>query len=999
MKIGIIHLTDIHINDTDRWVDNRISDIVNALKSDFNDVTNIYIAITGDVVNQGNGFGQAESFLTKLKNTLSRFIQNTDFKFIIVPGNHDCNFENETQVRRILIENIHVTPFSEDNSIIENCIAVQNEFWNFYGKIIGDTPINKLAYQVKDTINNKIICFNCYNTAWMSSIKEEVGKMYFPMIKIPQDMSEKGCTLSISLFHHPLSWFTPNTDPNNKKEFTQHLEKNSHILLYGHEHEHESKKQLDIDTQKETIYISGKSLNNENRNNSGFKSIIIDIERKNGIIKEYTWVKNIYNCKEETNFDYNSNGLSNLEKIFVPQQSYIDHLENLELPLKFETRKNVKLSEIFVYPDLDKISAREKRIDEVFNSKRLITEGPKITLLESEPQSGKTSLLKMLYLSFLENNKYPLLIEAKKLMKNDCDKVIKKSYEEQYANNESFEFYKQYDKSNKILLIDNLQLYTFNSKSLIDCLNRFLLDFDKIIIATTIYNFSSGLNAEFKDIGYYYIQQLGYKKRNELIEKYHVLNESPQTINDQIVLEKTKYYYEQIQTVLGNKLIPSHPVYILSILQTLIYATPNNLEQTSLGYCYHSLIYVALTDKAKIKNEDIDSYFNLLTELAFSLYETNKESFNEGYLDEFYRLYSDTYLIKNLTKIKENLLLSNIIIEDEDNEYRFRYNYIFYFLISRKIAEIINTDKGKEIINNLCNNLEDEKSANILIFTTHHSKDNYLIDEATFSLMLPYELITPVTLEKDDKYYELIEGIIRDISSNIIQNNRNPKEERNKELEEKDSINRLQHKEDDDFQDDKEYSTVIKEMVHAFKALEIVGQIVKNRKGSINKNQLATIVKELYNTGFRTISYFGELSKLTLDQLIDSLEKEITGKDTNIQIEEKIRKFFQYMTLQHCLGVFSKIIFSVGNKDLKDIFDKVAQDIDSPAAKIVTFSIKSCYGKLPIKELQNLSIEFQNNPVALSILKARARSYVYHNHVEHDEKQRIASVLNMKLLG
>ena len=83
-------------------------------------------------------------------------------------------------------------------------------------------------------------------------------------------------------------------------------------------------------------------------------------------------------------------------------------------------------------------------------------------------------------------------------------------------------------------------------------------------------------------------------------------------------------------------------------------------------------------------------------------------------------------------KIIEILLNSNIIIEDEDGDYKFRYNYIFYFLVSRKLVDIIHTDKGKEIVRNLCNNLSNEKSANVLIFATHYTKDNFLIDEATF---------------------------------------------------------------------------------------------------------------------------------------------------------------------------------------------------------------------------------------------------------------------------
>ncbi|WP_019541037.1 metallophosphoesterase [Proteiniphilum acetatigenes] len=997
MKIGIIHLTDLHIKETNNWIQDKIAGIVSALHLDFSKIDKIFIIISGDIANKGKGYNEAETILTKFKNSLERFIEDTSFEYILVPGNHDCNFHEPNQVRDIIIDNVHSAKYNEDNSIIDTCIKVQDDFWTFYKKIKGEIPSNKLVYQIKREIDGSYIQFTCYNTAWMSSIKENVGKMYFPLTKIPDDFSCEGNILNLSIFHHPLNWFTPNTEPNNRKAFTQHLEKNSQILIYGHEHEEEHIKNQDLKTKKETIYISGKALQSEDEKSSGFKSIVIDILEKSGIIKEYNWDKDKYICNFENNFSIN--GAKNIDKTFKPKQGFIDKLDSLDLPLKFENRKNIHLSDIFVFPDLERISTKEKRIDDVYNSKRLLEESRPIISLEGDAQSGKTSLLNMLYLNFLDKYKYPILLDAKNLMKYEENKTIKKLFEEQYEVAD-FEAYLQYDKEKKILIIDNLQNFTYNAATLINIIKNLQLHFSQIIIGTTsIFTFSSALNAEFKEINYYYIQPLGYKKRNELIEKYHLLNESPQTYTDQIILEKTKIHFDQIQTVLGNKLIPSYPVYVLSILQTLIYATPHNLEQTSLGYCYQSLIYVALTDKAKIKNEDIDSYFNFLSELAFNLYQTNMDSFSGNYLDEFYRLYNQKYVAKNLTKIKDNLIISNILTEDDDGDYKFRYNYIFYFLISRKLVELIHQEEGKRIITDLCNNLSDEKAANILVLTTHHSKDDFLIDEATLSLMAPYDNYTPITLHKDDDYYNQIEGIVRDISSNIIQANRDPKKEREKNLEESDRINEKKNANQDNEIEKEEANELVQEMSHALKAIEIVGQIVKNRKGSIDKEKLKEIITELYYTAFRTITFFGEISKFTQNELIESLKNRIEEGDSNQEIVKKINKFFQYMTFQQCIGIFSKMIYCVGNKDLKDIFDEVAKEINTPAAKLVTFSIKSAYSKLSIKELRELSKEFEDNHVAFSILRARARAYVYNNHIDYKEKQQIANSLKMKMLS
>lgn len=183
----------------------------------------------------------------------------------------------------------------------------------------------------------------------------------------------------------------------------------------------------------------------------------------------------------------------------------------------------------------------------------------------------------------------------------------------------------------------------------------------------------------------------------------------------------------------------------------------------------------------------------------------------------------------------------------------------------------------------------------------------------------------------------------------------------------------------------------------AFRALEIVGQIIKNRKGSIPTNQLISMIVELYNTAFRTISFFGKTLSETKEGLIESLSKRIDDTDTRKQVEDKVNDFFQLVSLQICLGVFGKVIHSVGQKDLKDLFIDAAQKINTPAADIVTFSINSYYGNLSKGELQRIVKKYEKNSVAMQIIKARVKSYLYQNYVDYKKRQFFASILNMKI--
>ena len=101
--------------------------------------------------------------------------------------------------------------------------------------------------------------------------------------------------------------------------------------------------------------------------------------------------------------------------------------------------------------------------------------------------------------------------------------------------------------------------------------------------------------------------------------------------------------------------------------------------------------------------------------------------------------------------------------------------------------------------------------------------------------------------------------------------------------------------------------------------------------------------------------------------------------------------------MQTCLGVFTKLVYSVGIKDFKELYEEVAKQIGTPAAKLVSFSINSYYNEISTKEVSKLAKELKNNFVALQILKSRVKSYIYTNHIDYREKQQLAQALDMRI--
>lgn len=827
----------------------------------------------------------------------------------------------------------------------------------------------------------------------MSQIKEQPGSLFFP-VKIVNSRLAKGSDICISIFHHHPAWMTPNTIENNRTEFIDFINEYSDFVLVGHEHQQRSELNGIIGT--ETVsYFCGEALGAGRTPTSGFQTLVIDIESRNGVIQTYSWNRDLYEKQNESPFELKQL-YSRLQEFHV-RAEYIKSIEAIEIPLG-EKQSEIKISDLFVYPDLEKTNDLNKELSASYeDSERILDPDFSSTvILEGANQAGKTTLLKMLYLESVKRNTYPLLVSWENIKHKNIDSGLQRAYEEQY-DNKTYEIYAQFDNSTKILFIDNLSSDKFSNIEIRDVIEKLKSRFGKIVITTSPrYDSLALIDMNQQDMSYARILPLGYKKRGKLIESFYRLTHQNAFIDKQLFLEDTKKLFDEVQTILGDKLMPAYPIFIISILQSMNMMQPARLDQTSYGYCYHTLIHYALSVKAKVRNEDIDSCFNYLGELAFYLYKKDDgfQSLNHGELKKFHDEYANQFVSKNFQDMKQILLDSNIVVLDDD-EYRFGYEYIYYYLVAQKIASVVASDFGRNEIKKLCNNLENDKCANILVFITHHSKDSILIEEATMATMLPFEEIVPITLNKGKEYYRLLESIVDQLKDTIIPAEIDPIKEREKNWEQQDKIEKsLPAKNDEDL------SSLPQEIImmrQAIRSLEIVGQIIKNRKGSLPRVKLIDMVTELYYTAFRTIGFFGKLVTNTQDEIVDNLKNDSTEYETKAKIQERLNIFIQLYSLRFCLGIFSKVIHSVGLSELKEIFNDVARKIDTPAAKVLSFSINTCYGRMSYSDLQRIYKEMKGNPVALRILKARVKSYLYHNHVDYRKRQQIADLFNWQV--
>lgn len=1005
MKVAILHLSDLHIDkDNAEWIIDRAHQVANAVKLSCSDSQKIYVVVSGDIANKGQleEYDKAITFFTRLKSGLANNYNGeipVESRILCVPGNHDVWLQEDNKLRSVLLQSVADSYPELDKSIFENIVGTQANYAEFVRRLNGDESYKpSLLSSFDDKVGDFQLRFNLYNTAWMCGKKDQQGSIFMPMESSKQPSGKKAASLVVSVMHHYFNWLA--IGKQNKTSFMRRVGASSNILIYGHEHENITTNKMDNLLPGLISEYQGAAFFEKDKESgkpqSQFQVLVIDTEQSTCQQTAYKyWPKDaIY----RQDFSQSRNISSECKTgAFRSNTEFVQHLDEMPTPIYNHEKEKLKLSEIFIYPDLESMNDRINKSDidgKYMSGEKLLGDASHtLFILEGGNQCGKTSLCHMYYMSLTAIHKYPLLLSGKEMTNNNLRRILRNAYDRQYlAEFVDYEKYEQYDKVDKVLILDNFDKCKLARDAKEKIIKELLLQFGKVIITVREDKFIvDSLNYFKKEATVlYHIKSFGYEKRAKLIEKFYEKYDN-QNISPQEMLDKTNDALRTVQQFLGKEYIPPYPIYILSLLLSNSKVMGQSYAQTAYGHCYDAIITCALL--TQVKNDDVSQFRNFLKHFAFYKFKEKKESLSEEEFQDFYTGYRGRFIITSYEKCKEVLLNSGLLVCEDDCYYKFGYKYVYYFTVAEYISSIVNKDEGKKIIQTLCNEIESEEVANILIFLTYHIDDVSFIDETIFTLMASIEDVSPITLQKDDTFYASIEKLCDEMKKETVDvfKKSDPKKAREELLRQQDSVERKR----ENREDEKRQNQRLRKIDRAMRAIEVVGQIIKNRRNSLEMSKLKEMVVELYYAGFRTVNYLGSTLAEDKKMLVEELIKdEELGGDT-IKIRERINFFFEMTTFRFCLFVFSKIIRSVGAKELRWLYTDASAEIGTPAADIVTFSIESVYAQLAVEDLKRLVAKYKDNSAAMTIIRARVRSYLYNNYVEPSDRSRIASALRL----
>lgn len=1022
MKVGILHLSDIHIKNEYDKILGKSDNIINAVQNKIFNIDRLIILVTGDIAFCGKEFQYeiAYYFLEEIKCQLEKK-QQIDVDILTCPGNHDCNFEKHNSVRETIIDKV-LKDNVIDDEIIKTCCKVQEEYLEFE-ELINESNSNviydnSLLRINQYTISEKKMYFVRLNTSWLSHKTENPSKIYFPIRHYKEIIQKCNDGLVITYFHHPSNW----CHPDEANYLNNQIESISDFVFLGHEHiKKEYIKQCGKD---KVVYIKGTALQeNELKDISGFSFMIIDTDIREYKKISYSYQGDIYYSNTDTDWVNYTDIIENRSKKLKLKNQQINFLTDVGFNLTHPRKEKLSLLDIYVYPNLDLISIDEKESttnDKPYiNSKDLeiIDNSKNYIFILGDEKYGKTSLAKKMYLDYFNKEICPIYINGPEIKSKDCNNIeslIEKVLLYQYEN-DMLEYFKQLDNNKKVIIIDDFDKISISSK--LKC--RLITNLSKrypnvIIFANTLFDFEELLddhsemliNTMFEQ---YRIKSFGYKLKDQLIHRWNLIGQEDIYDDEDLIIEDEKTL-KNMNTIIGNNYIPSVPFYLLIIIQSLELGNEHNFKDSAYGYYYEYLILQTLNKISDIQG-DIDAFRNFIIMLSREFYVKSVNKISQEDLYTFHEEFCEEYRISRTFEnfINFNSFINDIceanILKERYGMYEFSYKYIYYYCIGKYFAENIFKEDIKSEFSKLISKLYIEENANIVMFTIHHTKNEFILNELIDKCRQIFADHKFVKLENDIDFINQLQCELPKLTIGRI----DIVKEREKRLDNLDKSFESSNSAELEVASTTEYETdegnkainKINELNFAFKLMEILGQVLKNYWGSLPGTIRMEIGKELYLVGFRSLREVYEIFKESKSNLAYIINKHFEEKniiDPEIREKKTKRMLFMFISFFTSSYIY-KIASCIGDDKLYETFNDIEKVLNVNSIKLVNLAIKLEYfnDSFPYSYVEKLIELNKNNILPDFLIKHMVRKYLYMYKTSLSDRNKIANLVMISL--
>lgn len=668
--------------------------------------------------------------------------------------------------------------------------------------------------------------------------------------------------------------------------------------------------------------------------------------------------------------------IDELRKTFTIRDEYRKEIQGTE----FLSQEHITLNDIFVFPVINsERNSEETNEKTIENEKELLIDDH--VLIHGERLSGKTAICRHLYLSLIEQSVPVLYVDLDTFGRRANDDVFHESYERQFHGD--YTLWSKQD--NKLVILDNLSNLTIEHvTSAIEC-------FEKVLVTVETDTYFAYYRdderlAKFRKVE---ILPLTHSKQEMLIRNRIKLSSKDRQVLDGEIDEVENRVNS---VIINNRILPRYPFYVLSILQTYEGYMPNDLSVTSYGHCYYVLIIAHLLRSGIARSDDeINSCMNFAENLAFEIYlsGTKEHRIKQELIEEFKHEYGKRF-IPLRDSILNRLFDQNYGIITNNQKfgdlYQFRNPYMYYYFLGKYLAR--NCDKHKDVIESMVTKSYVSTNCLTLIFTIHHTTDDQIIEDIMLQTMCSLENIEPAILNRDET--NVFEDIVKGIPSQVL-SNESVQSERTKEREARD--NHEFNSTDNDNESGDESLDAVNDIYRIMTNNEILGQILKNKYGSLERERIADTVETIVDGGLRLVS-----SLLSNQDEVNHIAVYLHERNPELDIHD-IRKMIRLMSFLWTMQNVEKIVSALNKPEIRPVVQDVVSRKNTPSYDLVEYFLRldtvKKFEDNDRRKLRSL-LNKHDYPFFQKVVSFRTQRYLNTHKVDTPVEQAVCSILKLK---
>jgi len=215
------------------------------------------------------------------------------------------------------------------------------------------------------------------------------------------------------------------------------------------------------------------------------------------------------------------------------------------------------------------------------------------------------------------------------------------------------------------------------------------------------------------------------------------------------------------------------------------------------------------------------------------------------------------------------------------------------------------------------------KKMKIYFFLIHHTNDDEIIDDILLWTLCALDTVEPAKLDPDET--SSLKGFVDMLPISILSGN-SVEDERKKERQD---INEDIVESENDMEEQIDEDPV-NDIYRILKNNEIVGQILRNKYGNLERLKIKEVIEIVADGGLRLV-------KLSLgEEVITDTAHYIHQKYPDHDLEE-IKRFVQFFSFVWTMENIEKIVSTVNVPEIREIVQEVVQQKSVPAYDLIGY--------------------------------------------------------------